>query len=183
LGIYLRISTIPQRRTIHGIVNKWRVTGSLLSKRTKLKSQVLTEEKLHETDTSIEHSTRKSLAHKSSPWSKLLKVKPKQQRTDTGIHTIQNEVPIHDSISGIWCSINVHRLIGLIFVEGTIYAERYMQLALQYNIYQAFTHFHQFNKIYVNHYINDTWTSPALIFFHFQWVLTLLIKSPYNSLR
>jgi hypothetical protein len=60
----LLILTIPHRRNIYGIVNKYRLMGSLLSQKTKPKSQVLTEEKLHETDTSIEHSIRKSIAHK-----------------------------------------------------------------------------------------------------------------------
>jgi transposase len=53
--------TVPNRKTIHRIVNKWRQTRLLLDKQYKSKYQVLNEEKLDEISASLEQIPQKSL--------------------------------------------------------------------------------------------------------------------------
>ena len=36
-----------------------------------------------------------------------------------------HETPLHDENIGVWCAVNAYRVIGLIFYETTINAQRY----------------------------------------------------------
>ena len=42
-----------------------------------------------------------------------------------------HEVPLHDVKIGVWCAISGRRIIGPIFYDGTINAQRYVDLILQ----------------------------------------------------
>jgi transposase len=53
--------TVPQRETVHRLVNKVRWTGSVLDRKAESKRRVLTEEKLDEIGAQLEHTPRKSL--------------------------------------------------------------------------------------------------------------------------
>jgi hypothetical protein len=55
-----RDESVPSRQTIHNLVNKLR-TGLLIDKKQKHKRRMLTEEKLHDIGTRLEHTPRKSL--------------------------------------------------------------------------------------------------------------------------
>jgi transposase len=51
---------VPSRHTIHNLVNKLKTMGLGIDKKQKHKRQVLTEEKLHDIGTRLEHKPRKS---------------------------------------------------------------------------------------------------------------------------
>jgi hypothetical protein len=52
---------VPNRQTIHNLVNKLTTTGLLIGKKTKHKRRVLTEVKLDDTRARLEYTPRKSL--------------------------------------------------------------------------------------------------------------------------
>jgi hypothetical protein len=56
-----RDESVPNRETIHDLVNTIRSTGLLIYKKQKQKRRVLTDEKLDDTGARLEHAPRKSL--------------------------------------------------------------------------------------------------------------------------
>jgi hypothetical protein len=56
-----RDESVPNRQTLHGLLNKLKTTGLLIDKKPKHKRRVLIEEKLDYIGARLEHTPRKSL--------------------------------------------------------------------------------------------------------------------------
>jgi hypothetical protein len=41
-----------------------------------------------------------------------------------------HELPLHDEINGVWCSISARRIIGPIYYDGTVDAARHVNNVL-----------------------------------------------------
>jgi hypothetical protein len=95
-----RDERVPNRKTIHNLVNELRTTGFLIDKKQKHKGQVLTEEKLDDIGARHEHTPSKSLkrlaqetgvsASTARRATRLLKLRPYKT---TVIHDLQPRDP------------------------------------------------------------------------------------------
>jgi hypothetical protein len=92
---------MKQAKKINNLVNKLRTMWFLIDKGKKHKHQVLTEEKLDDIGTRLEHIPRKSLKHLAQ---------------ETGVQVRQHKCWSHPVKVGVWCAVSARRIVVHVFL-------------------------------------------------------------------